>query len=60
VSPDAPGTIVRAEPERFEVVAGGGRVLRVLTLQPEGRRVMSAREFLAGHHLRPGAKVERG
>jgi methionyl-tRNA formyltransferase len=60
VSPDAPGTIVRAEPERFEVVAGGGRVLRVLTLQPEGRRVMSAREFLAGHHLRPGTKVERG
>lgn len=60
VSPDAPGTIVRAEPERFEVVAGDGRVLRVLTLQPEGRRVMSAREFLAGHHLPSGTKVERG
>jgi methionyl-tRNA formyltransferase len=60
VSPDTPGTIVRAEPERFEVVAGDGRVLRLLVLQPEGRRVMSAREFLAGHHVRPGTKVERG
>ncbi len=60
VSPEAPGTIVRAEPERFEVVAGDGRVLRVITIQPEGRRVMSAREFLAGRHLGPGTKVERG
>jgi len=60
VSPDAPGTIVRAEPERFEVVAGDGRVLRVLIIQPEGRRVMSAREFLAGRHIGPGTKVERG
>jgi methionyl-tRNA formyltransferase len=60
VSPDAPGTIVRAEPERFEVVAGDGRVLRVLVIQPEGRRVMSAREFLVGRHIGPGTKVERG
>jgi methionyl-tRNA formyltransferase len=60
LSPDAPGTIVRAEPERFEIAAGDGRVLRVLTLQPEGRRAMSAREFLAGHHIGPGTKVERG
>jgi methionyl-tRNA formyltransferase len=60
VSPDAPGTIVRAEPERLEVVAGDGRVLRFITIQPEGRRAMSAREFLAGRHIAPGTKVERG
>ena len=60
VSPDGPGTIVRAEPERFEIAAGDGRVLRVLTIQPEGRRAMSAREFLAGRHIGPGTKVERG
>jgi len=60
VSPDGPGTIVRAEPERFEIVAGDGRVLRVLTIQPEGRRAMSAREFLAGRLIGPGTKVERG
>ena len=60
VSPDAPGTIVRAEPERFEVVAGDGHVLRILVIQPEGRRAMSAREFLAGRHVASGTKVERG
>jgi methionyl-tRNA formyltransferase len=60
LSPDAPGTIVRAEPERFEIAAGDGRVLRLVTLQPEGRRAMSAREFLAGRHIPPGTRVERG
>jgi len=60
VSPDRPGTIVRAEPQRLEVVAGDGHVLRLVTLQPEGRRAMSAREFLAGRHVAPGTKVERG
>jgi methionyl-tRNA formyltransferase len=60
VSPDAPGTVVRAEPDRFEVVAGDGHVLRLLSIQPEGRRTMSAREYLAGRHVAPGARVERG
>ena len=60
ISPDRPGTIVRADSDRFEVVAGDGRVLRLLALQPEGRRAMSAREFLAGRHVPPGTKVEQG
>jgi methionyl-tRNA formyltransferase len=34
--------------------------LRFITIQPEGRRAMSAREFLAGRHIAPGTKVERG
>jgi methionyl-tRNA formyltransferase len=59
VTPDKPGTIVRAEGDRLEIAAGDGKVLSVLALQPEGRRAMSAREFLAGHHLRPGSVVER-
>jgi methionyl-tRNA formyltransferase len=60
VTPDTPGTIVRAEGDRLEVAAGDGRILRLVTLQPEGRRAMSAREFLAGRHVAPGTKVERG
>jgi methionyl-tRNA formyltransferase len=60
ISPDAPGTVVRAETDRFEVVAGDGHVLRLLSIQPEGRRAMSAREFLAGRHVAPGTKAERG
>jgi hypothetical protein len=35
-------------------------VLRLLIVQPEGRRAMSVREFLAGRHIPPGLKVERG
>jgi methionyl-tRNA formyltransferase len=60
VTPQAPGTIVRAEADRLEIAAGDGRVLGVLALQPEGRRVMSTREFLAGRHVVPGTKAERG
>jgi methionyl-tRNA formyltransferase len=60
VTPDRPGTVVRAEGDRFEIAAGDGRVLRVLVVQPEGRRAMTAREFLAGRFVPPGTKVERG
>jgi methionyl-tRNA formyltransferase len=37
-------------------VATGDGVLRILELQPEGKRVMTAREFLAGHVVRPGVR----
>jgi methionyl-tRNA formyltransferase len=60
VTPDKPGTIVRAEGDRLEVAAGDGRVLRLMTVQPEGRRAMTVREFLAGHHIAPGLQLERG
>ncbi|HEY7498917.1 MAG TPA: methionyl-tRNA formyltransferase [Vicinamibacterales bacterium] len=60
VTPSPPGTILRADSERFEVAAGDGRVLSLERLQPEGKRVMTAREFLAGRHVAPGTKVERG
>ena len=49
-----PGTIVEAAGDRLEVVAGDGEVLRILQLQPEGRRVMTAREFLAGRAVQAG------
>ena len=35
--------------------AGDGAVLGMLTIQPEGRRAMSAREFLSGRKLAAGA-----
>jgi len=59
VTPDKPGTIVRAEADRLEVAAGDGHVLRLLVLQPEGKRAMKAREFLAGRHVAPGMRLER-
>jgi methionyl-tRNA formyltransferase len=60
VTPDKPGVIVRAEGDRFEVATGNGHVLRLLVIQPEGRRAMTARDFLAGRHVVPGTSLERG
>ena len=34
----------------------GDGVLRLLTLQREGRRALTAREFLAGRRIEPGAR----
>lgn len=48
-----PGTILEAHGDRFVVAAGHG-TLRLITVKPEGRRAMAAREFLAGHKVPPG------
>ena len=50
-----PGTIIRARGDEFLVLCGEGTVLQIREVQPEGRRTMTAREFLAGHvHLEGG------
>jgi methionyl-tRNA formyltransferase len=55
---DAPGgTIVQASGDTLAVAAGDGRVLRIVSLQPEGRRVMSVRDFLASRRIEPGEPV---
>ena len=53
----AAGTLVEASGDRLTVAAGDGAVLRIVALQPEGKRVMAAREFLAGHRLAAGTPV---
>jgi methionyl-tRNA formyltransferase len=50
-----PGTIVKAEGDDLVVATGSG-ALRLLQVQPEGRRAMSAREFLAGRRLSAGQR----
>jgi len=44
----APGTILRTD-RALVVAAGDRRSIEVIKLQPEGRRVMTAQEFVAGH-----------
>jgi methionyl-tRNA formyltransferase len=39
------------------VAAGDGLLIGLLHLQPEGRRVMTAREFLSGHRITPGLRL---
>jgi methionyl-tRNA formyltransferase len=51
--PVLPGTILEADGERLVILTGHGR-LRIVEIQAEGKRPMSAREFLAGHRLTAG------
>jgi methionyl-tRNA formyltransferase len=50
-----PGTVVEAQGDRFSVQTGSG-VLRLLTLQREGRAPVSARAFLAGRRIQAGIR----
>jgi methionyl-tRNA formyltransferase len=49
----APGTLLEASGDRLIVATGAG-ALRVVELQPEGRRALPVRDFLAGHRLAAG------
>ncbi len=51
-----PGTCVAAGADGITIVCGDGHAVDVLRLQPEGRRAMAAREYLAGHGLLAGQR----
>ena len=54
----APGTVTAVSDDVLAVAAGDGAVLRILEIQPEGKRAMSARDFLAGRSIAPGARLD--
>jgi methionyl-tRNA formyltransferase len=49
----APGTVLSVSAEGIEIACAEG-ALRLLEVQPEGRRRMTAAEFLAGRRIGPG------
>lgn len=51
-----PGTVVDVTRDEIHVATGHGAVIAIDELQPEGKRPMRTREFLAGHPLQPGAR----
>jgi methionyl-tRNA formyltransferase len=53
-----PGTVIRAHGDDLVIACGHHTALRVLDIQPEGRRTMTAREFLAGRGVAEGARFE--
>jgi methionyl-tRNA formyltransferase len=52
----APGEILRADKSGL-LVACGDKSVRLLQLQREGGRRLTAPQFLAGHPLRPGDRL---
>ena len=59
----APGTVLaveRGEPGGITVACGDGTTLVVRRLVPEGRRPMTAGEYLRGSSLREGCRLESG
>jgi methionyl-tRNA formyltransferase len=56
----APGVITRADGDTLAVVAGDRHTLRLLSIQREGRRAISTREFLAGRRIVPGMRLDNG
>jgi len=58
-STDAPGTIVGLSRDEIEISTGRGRIA-LLSIQPEGRRPMHVRDFLAGHPLSAGLRLTAG
>lgn len=53
----SPGAIVSADEDHVLVATGDG-LLEIVELQPEGKRRMSAIDFLHGHSLQPGDRFE--
>jgi methionyl-tRNA formyltransferase len=53
-----PGTVVAASGDQLAVSTGGGGAIRIVEIQPEGRRAMDARRFLSGHRVEVGARFE--
>lgn len=51
------GEVIAAHGDDLLVKCGAETILRLLEVQPEGKRRMSARDFLNGTHLRVGEKL---
>lgn len=51
-----PGTVVSASPDALRVATGDGSQLAIEQLQPEGKRPMSVRDFVAGRAVQSGAR----
>lgn len=53
---ETPGIVFQADHDKLVVACGSG-LLQIDSIQPAGKRVMSAGEFLRGHSLRTGDRL---
>ena len=52
-----PGLVVQVSREAIHVTAGDGGTIAIEQVQPEGKRPMSVRDFLAGHPVLAGNRL---
>lgn len=48
----APGAVIQADKRCLKLACGGGTVLELLELQPDGKKPMAATAFLQGHPIK--------
>ena len=60
LSTQQPGQIIKADPKQGLQVATGSRAIKVLELQSEGGKKMSAEDYLKGHKLPIGENFSIG
>lgn len=53
----ASGTVVTSDGQALVVSCGMGSAIAFDEIQPDGKRRMSAQEFLAGHQAKPGERL---
>ena len=53
------GSILRADKKGLRIACGDGRVLEILELQPDGKKVMTAAAFLMGHPIQTGTVIDK-
>ncbi len=55
-----PGTVESLSRDAIHVAAGFGSRLAITEIQPEGKRAMPVRDFLAGHPVAVGTRLDGG
>lgn len=53
----APGTVVQADKKGLKIACGGGTLLELREIQPDGKKRMAAAAFLLGHPIAEGSTV---
>lgn len=52
ITAKVPGTIIQADKRGLKIACGDGKVLQLVTIQPDGKKPMEATAFLQGHPIK--------
>lgn len=58
-SNNRPGEIIEADPKKGITVASGDGALKIITLKPQGKKVMSSADYIRGYHVEVGDKFDQ-